>query len=501
MLDLKKILDENKFVLSILVISTVIFLCMHHVRVSWDFMVYTLNAKYLVGLADYYELSRPPLIPITILSFSIFGWVAAEYLFIIAVSVLFFFSSIKLAKSLGVNKELFYFFSFSPYLFFYGLFTGAELLGLALLGLFLASLIEKKSYAGLFLVLGLLTRYNYFIFAPLLLTFGKDIKKIIKNGIFFALPLIPWFAFNFFFSGNMFTSIVDGYAVNMKYRYYVNQPANYLIVMAEIVLFLAPFFLIGLFHTISKIRVSKLKFLKENKISLLILIFLLLALYQYGKIPFKFARYAFPAVIPVVYFSVIGATVLHRKSRTAFKIIIIAILLASIIFALTFESYYIFRGHEKTYKTPMEKMEELGIGDCRTLSNAWPILNYYDKNTEKYPRKYLMQKNVDEGNFILFIYSEREPEWIFNKTFLYEFPVIYDDDDFILIGDVNKCNPTRKVDQTYLSELHDYILIVYNYSINTNPCFVMFGDISILERSCNFVNLKGFSLDENRILE
>ena len=46
--------------------------------------------------------------------------------------------------------------------------------------------------------------------------------------------------------------------------------------------------------------------------------------------------------------------------------------------------------------------------------------------------------------------------------------------------------------------LHEKILSVYNVSINTNSCFVMFSNVETLEKGCNLLNGKGFTKDDNR---
>jgi len=59
------------------------------------------------------------------------------------------------------------------------------------------------------------------------------------------------------------------------------------------------------------------------------------------------------------------------------------------------------------------------------------------------------------------------------------------------------CNVPHEVTQSYLQHLQETLLFVDNYTINIDPCFILFKR-SFLERGCNFFHLKGFVLDEHR---
>ena len=203
-------LKENIIIISLFLFSTSFFIYQHTTGISWDFSSYVLNAKYLFSNGTYFEWFRPPLTPITIGIFSIFGWIIAEYLYIILVSSLFLFSSVKISKKFGVQKELFYIISLSFFTLNNGLNVGTELLTLSLLELVIVYLDNYKS--GIFMVLSILTRYNNIIYLPLLL-FKKEPKKIFTSCILIGLILFPWLIFNFYKTGDPFTSITDLYAM------------------------------------------------------------------------------------------------------------------------------------------------------------------------------------------------------------------------------------------------------------------------------------------------
>lgn len=220
--DLGERIAQNWVLILLFILSTSFFIYQHYSTLAWDFGAYVLNAKYLFGSGNYFEHYRAPLASFLIGIFSIFGWKVAEYLFIVFVSSLFLFSTYELSDALGAKSWVIYLISLSPYVLLYGVWQGTELLSLALLELFIAFLIKKKRFSSLFLGLACLTRYNFLIFLPLVI-FYEDWKKIIESVAWFAIPFIPFFLFQFHFTGNMLTSIANSYLLNVKMRGYLDQ--------------------------------------------------------------------------------------------------------------------------------------------------------------------------------------------------------------------------------------------------------------------------------------
>ncbi|MBI4158642.1 DUF2029 domain-containing protein [Candidatus Woesearchaeota archaeon] len=484
MVGLREVLLKNKFIIFLFLISTSFFIYQHSANFSWDFASYALNAQYWLGQGSYYEHYRPPLMPLIISVLSIFSWSVAGYLFITLVSLLFFYTSIKLADSLKINKELFYLFSLSPLVLLHGLINGTELLSLSLLELFLISSIKEKPYAGLFLGLAALTRYNFIIFI-ILIFINKDVKRIIKNSIFFILPFIPWFIYNYYKTKNFFTSFADLYAIGFKFREYISIQISLL----DLIWLSGSLILLSIIGIILYIKNWR------NKNSALILLIGILTLYQFYTTPLKVIRYLFPLALPLAYFSVVGMQSIRNKSQKLFLACLIIILLSysSIMSSLSIGN------SEEIYKNAISKLDELNIKHCKVSSNEWVMLNYLGKTTEIFPRKELLQKRIYEGNFIILFYKTPEPEWTRNKEFIKQFPVLYESTDFVILGKKGKCNPEGKVDKTYVELTSREVNEIYNYTINTNPCFTLFDKNSFVEKTCNFINFKGFKEDENRV--
>jgi len=352
------------------------------------------------------------------------------------------------------------------------------------------------------------------MFFPLFLL-DIDRKKLVFNLLLFVLTLLPWFGYNFYATGDMLTSMANSYALNIKARFYIKEPFTYAHLL-QVSLFATPLVLFGVIKSIKSCKSSYssfwktpngkglslfdriFQFIKKERINFTFLLILAISLYQFNSISFKHIQYLFSMVLPVSYFSVIGVAPLKKISKRFLKLTAVLILILNLFYLIVLDATYPYENDAK-FNESIKLMQSLGIAECRTLSNGWAILNYLKKNSEPFPREELVQKTVEEGNFILLFYRANEPEYVKNTTFLKTFPVILNTEEFILIGNLTKCNPTRKVDQSYLYLLHEIILDTRGYSINTNPCFIIFDRIPIAEGFCNFVNLRGFKIDKNRL--
>jgi len=134
-------------------------------------------------------------------------------------------------------------------------------------------------------------------------------------------------------------------------------------------------------------------------------------------------------------------------------------------------------------------LNRFNISECRIFSDAWVFLNYFGKTTEPMPWDQLKKKKLDQGDFLISFYDFELQN--FQDYQLYA-------KNFVLLGNISKCNKERIIYDTYLNSLSSTLNHVYNVTINTNPCFILFEDYSLLEKTCNFFNLKCFCNDANR---
>lgn len=492
---IKKWVKENKIVLALFLVSTLFFLYQHYISFSWDFAVYVMNAKYWFAGGSYFEPLRPPLMPFILSILSVFGWIAAEYIYLILVSALFAYSSVKLAESLKMDKNIFYLLSLNVYVLMVGLINGTELLSLALFELFTAALISKKC-SGHWLGLACLSRYNIVSFLPLLV-FHKSIRKIIKNAVLFSIPFIPWFIYNYAKFGNIFMSIADIYANNIKFRGYIQQPfdfAHVSMVANFLMLFLAAGLIYVIYLLLSDLCKAK-SFRKlagfifeKRKAEIIMVVVFFGTLYGYSGIPIKGYRYLFNLTMPVVYFSITGINYISSKSRIPkLKFALVsAVVLLNIV---SVPSLLEMHSKPDIYADSIERMESLGINDCALKSNAWVFLNYLGRTSHDYPWDRLVGHYIDEGYYILLFYRIGEPVYSRNSTFVHSFPVVYENEEYIILGNTSKCAPITTVDTTYVAAVNRTVTLLYNTTSETDACNLLFEG-KFARKLCNAVNFK-----------
>lgn len=467
-------------ILIIFFLSTIWFIFQHRVCVGWDFAAYVLNAKYWFGERIYFEPLRPPLTPFIIGVFgSVFGWKASEYLYIILTSSIFLFSTLKLAKSLNLNRLCFYAISLNIYVLLTGLFVGTELLSFAFLQLFIAGLIEGKN-SGHFLALSSLTRYNLLSMLPLLICYKKP-RKIIKNFLLFFFVWLPWLIYNYFSYGNILASFFDNYLLNIKERQYMYQTFNptHILLVTN---FLTPFFFLSLFHFLLSLRRKPitLKFLLSKKIEFLMLLIFIITILLYINTPLKDPRFLFNLTLPVVYFSSIAYP--FKKFRKSLMLFSITIFIFSLISSLLLSPQET-DSCLQPYKAAVERIENLNLKNCSMMSNGWVYLNYLGQASKPSLRKELVLPLIQEGELILLFYHISEPEYTKNSTFIENLPIIYKDNRYVLIGN-SRCKEKEIFDMSYLNQLAQIIQKIYNYSIDENYCKLIF-DNDVLAKLCN----------------
>src|SRR5512135_802888 len=87
-------------------LTSAYFIIQHILYLTWDFAVYRMNAEYWFSHGTYFEPYRPPLASLVFAPFMRLPF--ADYIFIIIVSVLFAYSTLRLARSLKLNPILLY---------------------------------------------------------------------------------------------------------------------------------------------------------------------------------------------------------------------------------------------------------------------------------------------------------------------------------------------------------------------------------------------------------
>ena len=450
---LKQKISENKLLFSVFLISTLFFLFQHYFHLEWDFSSYVLNAKYWFHHGTYFELYRAPMLQTLFGFFLIFGKFG-EYLFVIFSSSVFFYANTLLSEKLFKNKKnkdfsklIFYLASLTPFVLIYATLAGTELLSLAFFEIFLAFLLSKKD-SGHFLAFATLTRYNFVLFTPFILLYKKP-KKIIRNLIWFTIPFIPWFIYNYFKYTNPLASILDSYALNVFFRKSITQPFL-LKQLLPVINWLLPFFIAGIL--VVAYTMIKNKKVWKHKTPLILFAIFLFNLYDFIHVPFKITRYLFGMSLPIAYFSTYFFIYLKNKTQIRKKLIVGLFLLIFLlsIFAI---SVKVVQGRQEsaTYKSAANQIEKMNLTNCEILSPAWVPVTYYTQNV--YP---LGANNVSfsikQKKIVLIFKNAPTMDDSFSQAQIDSAPKIYETNAYYLLGNVT--SQTCKSKYTYNSRYY-----------------------------------------------
>ena len=408
----------KKEIFILFLVILLLFLIQHILNLKWDFMVYVLNAKYLSNNGFYFEWLRPPLIPFLIFVFSLgLSWKLGELLFIVFSTFLFFYAGEKLAYKLKLNPTIFILSFLTPYFLFYAQLTGSELLSLALLMLFLTDLKNSKK-AGFILGLMFLTRYTNIIFSVLLL-FSRNFKKILTASIIFILTISPWLVFNYVKTGDFAFSIYDSYYHNMICKEIIRELniINFIFVI-NITL---PFLILGI---------------KKKKFDLKIIVVLLLVLFTYFRLPFQHIRYLFSLTLPLSYFVTLGAEKYKKYLKTTIYITIFLMFI------------YTLNSINNPTNRILGALSHVNTS-CQLNSNFWVHINYLGMPCQPLPTKENLTNAIEKGNKLILFKDVTEPNYVNNKTFLHSFPILYEDDSVIILGNNISCARPKRYELKY----------------------------------------------------
>ncbi len=418
---------QNMLAIAMLVFSTIFAIWQHSTGYSWDFSAYVVNARPDGAI---FEWPRPPLASAIMFVLG-GGSLASEYLYIIFVSLLYFYSSFVLSKKYNIDFTLYYVFAMSFFTITNAFNVGTELLSLALLQLMIAFISnEKKNHnsflSGLFFGLSVLTRYTNMAFV-LLLLFQKNIKKIILSLIVTLLILSPWLAFNYINTGDPFLSIAESYAINITYRTVI-QPLNFFDLLL-VMNFTLPFFILGTL----KLRKQILK----NKESLLMFVLFVLALVFYIRTPVKEPRYLLAVIIPVAYFAALFLSN-HRKYIYPIAALNVAIVL-SILPAVQLGS-----------PSPYLNFVNNGNLSCAIRSNGWAALGYYGVPSDAYPWQDAVPSALSDGYTVVLFKYHPEPLYLYNMSFIDKYKTT-ETPQYVVLDDPTNCKPPDgRVEISYL---------------------------------------------------
>jgi hypothetical protein len=260
---------------------------------------------------------------------------------------------------------------------------------------------------------------------------------------------------------------------------------------------LIPFFIVGLMIAVIQIK-------KQTKIKLIMFILIITAIFSYINTPLKDIRYLFTLLIPTFYFSYIGIDYIIKKIKHGKKLEVTAVIIFIINLILILSITNIIANQfniidkKEVYNDITKSINELNITNCSIMSNGWVPLNYLDIKSKSFPRQERLNEKIEEGEIILILKNIHEPEYFKNEELIRALPIIKETKDYIIISKEN-CKQIQEGDTTYLNQLKENVKKIKNKEINTDPCIILFHSSHFMEKTCNFINLKGFKLEDNRI--
>ena len=400
-------LKQRKALLGYFLAVTLLMVYQHSMGWAWDFNVYSLNAEYLFHDGVYMEWKRPPLLPaiLGVMQY-LFSMRVSEYIFIVLNSAFSLFSTLKLSEKYGIRPLYLYVFVMSPVILFYSVLQGTELLFLSFVFLIVAELERPRS--GLWLGLAFLTRYTAALYV-VLFVLQRDMKKILKSGIIGFLTVLPWLIASYVLLGHPFASIADSYALDVVERGLVT-----------------PFHFEDIFLMTGFAIPFALYYLKELEFQIedFMMLFIsgLIIFRQFGT-KMKVRRYLFDISLPVGFFAAKGLNLFEKPERIIYILMAVSLLGSS--FLVMTQSNLSNPG---IYQQASDE-----VGECRTVSNKWPMLSYagtptgpletHFNSTQDYIQR--GYKVVEFGNGTYTVEGDGCVEKPFNSTYIERLDRVY----------------------------------------------------------------------------
>jgi len=398
------------------------------------------------------------------------------------VSILFFYSTKKLSNALFEKyfykykiqqKEIniiFYIFSLNVFVLVFGMIVGTELLALSFFQLFITYFILNKN-SGHWLALAFLSRYNFFIFISFLFL-NRNIKKILKNLALFILVILPWIIFNKIKWGNWFTSIADSFYLNIFSRLDRIEIFQFSSLISITNWFL-PFVILGLLVPLIIMLRSKNRKILDYKYEILFLFIFLFFLYDLYTIPFKITRYLFNMVLPVAFFSTLGAILLLKNlKKKSWQKKFIMIIFFGFLISLIAVANHSFKmdDSDKMYIEATNSIKSLELSECQILSPHWVPVNYYSGNVRFL--NYTIKEGLSKNEIMLIFYKYPTMDDKFNQEELGSYPQLIKTETYIIIANKNtskeNCIKTRESSSPLVEEPCEMLSNKFNSKIIKN---------------------------------
>ncbi len=358
---------------------------------NWDMLVRLLDARHIFFNGYYYEPMRALFESFVIGLFLFISKLYAIYLFIFFVSAVFFVSVYYLSKALKLNFPFLFLFLLSPFVLFYGIKNGSDLLVISFIIIYIVAILKDKPVlAGIFLSLAFVSKSYAILFSPLLLFFLwnrkiKGVLKLITSVMFAVLALLPYFIYNFLAYGNFLYSISLSYiyfhifssyvSLSLSISHIMNMP---LIGFVEIVLpavLLVLFFVYDRSYFIEKIR----KYRREYSIIAAACLLSFLVYFSVANLLAITGFSIFRFILPLSIFMYILAFSFFREKQMKFVYVFFAasfLIAIILLYSSSFSSFHLsYAGSAVSVFTSV-----YNESNCTVSSNEWVYLDYLGLN-------------------------------------------------------------------------------------------------------------------------
>ena len=427
--------------LSLFIFSALVF---NYLK-NWDMLVRILNARHIFFNGYYYEPMRALLESFIIGIFLFISKPYAVYLFIFLVSAIFFVSVYYLSKALKLNFPFLFLFLLSPFVFFYGIKNGSDLLVISFIIIYIVAILKDKPVlAGVFLSLAFVSKSYAILFSPLLLFFlwnrkTKGVLNLIISAVSAILALLPYFIYNFLAYGNFLYSIGLSYlyldifssytSLSLSISHIMNIP---LIGFIEIVF---PAALLVLFFVYERDyfvkRISKHK--KEYSIIIAACILSFLVYFSVANLMVSTGLSIFRFILPLSIFMYILAFSFFKEKQMKFVYVFFLVSFLIAVILLYSSSLYSF--HLSYAKSAVSVFTSVyNASNCTVSSNEWVYLDYLGLNAVPPLSSYVNYSGVilnfgrvnttlplvkSRGNIYLYGYSSCSYYPSFNESRVY----------------------------------------------------------------------------------
>ncbi len=382
---------NRKYMVVAYIVATVVFFSLEFgFLMNWDMLVRIMNANYLFHGGQYFEDQRALLESFLIGIFSFVLGPYAVYAFIALATVIFFVAVYYFSKSFGIDSVLTLGVVFNPFFLFYAIRNGSELPMYAFLILFIAMIKAKKpQYAGIFMALAFVSKYDSLFLLPLALFLvdWNAVGSLKRLGVFAAsalLALVPFFAYNLALYHNIFFTFASSFYQNSAtLAGTFSSGSGYIATGFEELVVLIP--LAAMVLLLKKRKTSLLKSRKSDVLILLSALFLFFVIYILVSHMFSAGLNYFRFFLPVTLFATLILSLFLDKRMVLLTLLffVVSMVLAyQILYSQPFNSS-VLGGQISAAKSLL--YSAYNTTNCTVQSNNWVFLDYYGISAT-YPR-------------------------------------------------------------------------------------------------------------------